>query len=196
MRKNKGRALRLGLAVGMFFASSCLVFAQTNSGGASMSKSNMKPDERFVKEAASGGMAEVKLGKLAEEKGANEAVKNFGARMVQDHSKADDQLKSAASQSNMNVPEKIDAQDEATYNRLSKLSGAAFDREYAKLMVTDHTHDIAAFRSEALHGENSSIKEFASQTLPTLQEHLKLARNMEKSVSTSAANSSKAAGSY
>jgi putative membrane protein len=153
----------------------------------SSSKSEAKPDERFVRDAGSGGMAEVKLGQLAQEKGSNEAVKNFGKRMVEDHRKAAEDLKAAASQSGVTVPTKINARDEATYNRLSRMSGAAFDREYAKEMVTDHAHDVAEFRKEAVSGKDASIKEFASQTLPTLRDHLKQAREMEKAVSSQAA---------
>jgi putative membrane protein len=145
---------------------------------------SMAVDQRFAKDAASGGMAEVKLGQLAQEKGSNDAVKNFGQRMVTDHSKADDDLKAAASNANIDLPNQMSAKDQATYDRLSKLSGSAFDRAYARAMVTDHRQDIAQFRKEATNGENASIKNFASQTLPTLQEHLKLAQQMEKAVSS------------
>jgi putative membrane protein len=144
----------------------------------------MAVDQRFAKDAASGGMAEVKLGQLAQEKGSNDAVKNFGQRMVTDHSKADDDLKAAASNANIDLPNQMSAKDQATYDRLSKLSGSAFDRAYARAMVTDHRQDIAQFRKEATNGENASIKNFASQTLPTLQEHLKFAQHMEKAVSS------------
>jgi putative membrane protein len=174
-------------------AGSCAVCAQAGYGETNAPASKMRPDEQFVKDAASGGMAEVKLGQLAQEKGSNDAVKAFGARMVNDHSKAGDDLKTAATQSKLPMPNRMNAKDEATFNRLSKLSGPAFDREYAKEMVTDHTHDVSEFRKEALDGKDHSIQNFASQTLPTLQEHLKQARAMEKSVSgseTSKVNSS------
>jgi putative membrane protein len=90
----------------------------------------------------------------------------------------------------------MDTKDEELYNRLSKMSGEAFDRDYAKEMVADHTHDVAEFRKEATNGQEEPIKNFASQTLPTLQEHLKLAREMEKTVSGSAATNSKVNNSY
>ena len=171
-------------------------FAQTNTGKTDQAQNRTRMDDQFAKEAASGGMAEVKLGQLAQEKGINEAVKNFGSRMVNDHSKAADELKTAATQSNINLPSKLNAKDEATYNRLSRMSGTAFDREYAKAMVTDHTQDVAEFRKEAIDGQDASIKNFASQTLPTLQEHLKQAREMEKAVSGEASNNSKPSNSY
>ena len=187
MLKTTKKATGCIFALALMFAGG-YAFAQTNPSGMDTPKSNTKADEQFVQEAASGGMAEVKLGQLAQQKGTSDAVKSFGSRMVSDHSKAGDELKTAASQSNISMPDKMNAKDEATYNRLSKMSGAAFDREYARNMVTDHTHDIAEFRKEAIDGKDDSIKNFASQTLPTLQEHLKLARSMEKAVSSSAAN--------
>jgi putative membrane protein len=135
-------------------------------------------DAQFAKQAAEGGIAEVKLGQLAEEMGTSQQVKDFGKRMVEDHSKANDQLKSTASGDKITLPEQMNAKDQAEYDHLSKLSGATFDRAYARQMVLDHENDIAAFRHEANDGRDASIKSFASQTLPTLQDHLKLARQM------------------
>jgi putative membrane protein len=154
----------------------------------SKSASRTMTDAEFAKLAAQGGLAEVKLGQLAEDKGTSQAVKDFGKRMVNDHSKGNDALKTAASKANITLPGQITAKDEALYNRLSKLSGAAFDRAYARDMVQDHTADVAAFHHEAMDGKQASIKSFASQTLPTLEEHLKLARAMQHDVSS--ANSS------
>lgn len=166
-------------------------WAQTASGKMDMPKSGMASDEQFVKEASSGGMTEVKLGKLAQEKGASETVKKFGARMVSDHTKAGDNLKQAASRANIAVSNTMEAKDQDVYNKLSRLSGDSFDREYAKDMVEDHMHDVSEFRKEATNGQNDPIKSFASETLPTLQEHLKMAQDMQKSVSGSASTKSK-----
>lgn len=140
-------------------------------------------DAAFAKEAAEGGMAEVKLGQLAEDKSTSQQVKDFAKRMVEDHSKADDQLKSAASSDKIALPEKIDLRGQAEYDRLSRLSGTAFDRAYARAMLRDHETDVAAFRQEANDGKDASIKSFASQTLPTLEDHLKMARQMYSGVS-------------
>jgi putative membrane protein len=150
-------------------------------------------DAHFAKEAAQGGMAEVKLGQLAEEEGSNAAVKSFGKRMVDDHSKANDNLKQVASRESIALPSDLSAKDQATYDRLSKLNGTAFDRAYARDMVKDHETDIAAFQKEANGGKDDSLKSFASETLPTLQDHLKQAKEMMKSVGgTSAAKKTKA----
>jgi putative membrane protein len=142
-------------------------------------------DENFAKKAAEGGMAEVKLGQLAEEKGSNPAVKNFGRRMVQDHSKANNELKDVTSKENIPLPNEMDKSDQATYDRLSKLSGDAFDRAYARDMVKDHSKDVSEFQKEAKNGKDESIKNFAAQTLPTLQNHLDQARQMEQAVNQS-----------
>jgi putative membrane protein len=139
-------------------------------------------DAHFAKEAAQGGMAEVKLGQLAQEKGSSDTVKGFGKRMVDDHSKAGDKLKEVAARESITLPTDISAKDQAIYDRLSKLNGAAFDRAYARDMVKDHETDVAAFQREVNGGKDDSLKSFASETLPTLQDHLKQAKEMMKTV--------------
>jgi putative membrane protein len=145
-------------------------------------QSSATNDTSFAKKAAAGGIAEVKMGQLAQQKGTAESVKKFGARMVEDHSKAGDELKQAVSQSNITLPTDMSAKDKATYDMLSKLSGAAFDRAYARNMVRDHEEDIAEFNQEANGGHNPAVKDFATQTLPTLQDHLKEAKEMRQNV--------------
>jgi putative membrane protein len=197
MAKTMRIASRFLLALLLAAASGYSARAQTGYGdGANAPESKMRADEEFVKDAASGGMAEVKLGQLAQEKGSNSAVKAFGERIVNDHSKAGDDLRAAAAQSSISIPDKMSAKDEATYNRLAKMSGAAFDREYARVMVTDHIHHVAEFRKEALDGRNQAVQNFASQTLPALQQHLKEARTMEKAVSARESASSEANDAY
>jgi putative membrane protein len=146
-------------------------------------------DTDFARHAASGGLAEVSMGKLAESHAQNADVKSFGQRMVQDHSKANDQLMAAASQANIKLPANPLPMDQAAVDRLSKLQGAAFDRAYSQQMVKDHEKTIALFRREAKGGDNSNLKTFASNTLPTLKEHLKMAETLP-----GAAHSASAAG--
>jgi putative membrane protein len=155
---------------------------EPRESGKAPAKTSIAADSRFAKEAAQGGMAEVKLGQLAQDKGSNDAVKSFGKRMVDEHSKAGDILKEAASKENVTLPTDMSAKDQAIYDRLSKLNGAAFDRAYAKDMVKDHQTDVAAFQKEANSGKSESMKSFASETLPTLQDHLKEAKEMMKTV--------------
>jgi putative membrane protein len=111
-------------------------------------------DAQFAMKAAQGGVAEVQFGQLAESKGTSEAVKEFGKRMVNDHSKAGEQLKQVAQQENLNLPMDMNKMDKTSYERLSKLSGAEFDREYAKMMVKDHEKDVAEFQKELQEGMN------------------------------------------
>jgi putative membrane protein len=112
-------------------------------------------------------------------------VKKFGQRMMGDHTKAGGELKRAAAQDNIALPDDVSAKDKGTYDSLSKLSGAAFDRAYARDMVKDHEEEIADFNREANGGKNATIKDFATQTLPTLQDHLKEAKEMRQNVSAS-----------
>lgn len=160
---------------------------QSNSDKTS-GNTKSSPDENFAKKAAQGNMAEVKLGQLAEEKGSNPQVKNFGRRMVRDHSKANEELKSAASKEGIDLPNEMDKSDQATYDRLSKLSGDAFDREYARDMVKDHSKDVSEFQKEAKNGKDESIKNFAAQTEPTLQSHLDQAKQMDEAVNRASSN--------
>ena len=144
---------------------------------------SMMSDSDFAKAAAEGGFAEVRFGGLAEDKASSKAVKDLAQRMVDDHTKVDDKLKAAASKDNISIPAQLNAKDQATYVRLSQLSGAAFDRAYARDMVRDHEADLAEFRREANDGKDASIKSFAAQTLPTLEDHLKEARQALQFVS-------------
>jgi putative membrane protein len=135
-------------------------------------------DRTFIKKAAQGGMAEVQLGKLATEKGSSEDVKKFGQRMVDDHSKANDQLKQLAASKGVDVPTSLNSKDEATKDRLSKLSGSAFDRAYMQDMVKDHTQDVSEFKKASQTAKDPDVKSWAAQTLPTLENHLKTAKSV------------------
>jgi putative membrane protein len=140
----------------------------------------------FVNKAAQGGMAEVQLGQLAGQKGSSQAVKDFGQRMVTDHSQANDKLKGIASSKGIAIPTSLDAKDQALYDRLSGLSGPAFDKAYMRAMLKDHKTDIAEFQKESNSGHDQDIRSFASSTLPTLQEHLHMAQQTESKLGTSA----------
>jgi putative membrane protein len=131
-------------------------------------------DKTFAMKAAQGGMAEVKLGELAAKQGASERVKQFGQRMVDDHGKANDDLKQIASNKSLTLPTDLDAKSKALYARLEKLHGAAFDNAYLKAMRQDHAKDIADFKKEAANGRDADIKGFASRTLPVIEEHYKM----------------------
>jgi putative membrane protein len=147
-------------------------------------------DQSFVREAAVGGMAEVELGRLASDKASNADVKQFGKRMVDDHGKANDELKKLASEKNVTLPTELDAKHKATVDRLSKLSADAFDRAYVKEMVADHDHDVQAFTKESKSGADPDVKAWAGKTLPTLQEHQKMVHDLSAKIGKGAAKSS------
>jgi putative membrane protein len=132
-------------------------------------------DSNWIMKAAQGGMAEVELGKLAQSRSSSDAVKQFGQRMVDDHSKANDELSRIAASKGVTLPTSLSAKDQATKDRLSKLNGDAFDRAYMNDMVKDHHADITEFQREANTGKDPDVKAFAGNTLPTLQEHLRMA---------------------
>ena len=142
-------------------------------------------DRSFVMEAAMGGLAEVDFGQLATQKAASADVKQFGQRMVDDHGKANDELKSLATQKNVTLPASLDAKHKATHDRLDKLSGDAFDRAYMREMVADHNQDVAAFAKHAKSAADPDLKAWAGKTLPTLQEHQKMAKEISAKLSPS-----------
>ncbi len=135
-------------------------------------------DKKFMKNAAQGGMAEVQLGQLAVQNAASADVKAFGQRMVDDHTKANDQLKQVAAGMSYTLPDSISSGDKAEAAKLAKMTGAGFDKAYVDYMVKDHKADVKEFEREAAHG-TGSVKAFASSTLPTLQEHLKMAMDLQ-----------------
>jgi len=160
------------LALGLIAVTSGIAKDKTMSG----------MDNTFAVKAAQGGEAEVELGRLAVKNSSNPDVKAFGQRMVDDHSTAGKDLKDIASKDSISLPGGMNAKDQATYNRLSKLTGADFDRAYMKDMVADHKEDIAEFRKEANSGSNDDLKSFAAKTLPTLEDHLRVAQKTEAKV--------------
>lgn len=139
-------------------------------------------DARFAKDAAMGGMTEVEMGKVAVKNASSDKVKQFGQRMIDDHSKAGDELKSVAAKDNVTLPAELDAKHKAMVDKYAALNGTAFDRAYMRDMVKDHEADVAEFQKEANAGTNYDLKNWAGSTLPTLQEHLRLAREAANTV--------------
>ena len=145
-------------------------------------------DRRFMEKAATGGLAEVQLGQLAAQKATSDEVKKFGQRMVDDHGKANDQLQQLATSKGVNLPTELDRSTQRELDKLSKLSGAEFDREYMKHMVSDHTKDVSEFKSEAKKAKDGDVKQFAASTLPTLEQHLSLAQAAERAAKSEPKN--------
>jgi putative membrane protein len=154
----------------------------TSTGARTSSASVAPADREFVEKAAAGGMAEVHLGQMAQQNASSPQVKQFGARMVSDHGKANDELKQIAGAKGMQLPGTLDNKHMQDMQKLQSMKGADFDREYMKHMIADHKKDIAEFQKQAKSGKDADLKDFAARKLPTLQEHLKLAQGVNESL--------------
>ena len=170
------------LALAPAFAQSTATTATTSKTTTTSTSKVSATDTRFIKEAAMGGLEEVQLGQLAVQKASNGDVKSFGQRMVDDHTKANSQLQQIASQKGVTVASKLSPPKQKDVDKLSKLNGAAFDRSYMSMMVKDHVKDVAEFQKASKNAKDSDVKSFASSTLPTLQDHLKMARDISSAL--------------
>jgi len=154
--------------------------AAAQDSQSSKTSSRAMGDQHFLTKAAQGGMAEVQLGEVAEKNASNTSVRQFGERMVTDHSKANEQAKSLAAEKSITLPTSMSSKDESLYRSLSAKTGSDFDKAYITAMIKDHNEDIAEFEHEATSGTDPDIKAWAAKTLPTLKEHLKLAESCAK----------------
>ena len=145
-------------------------------------------DQAFAKGAAQGGLTEIQLGKLALTKGTNQNVKDFGQKMVDDHTRISDDLRSVAGQKDIMLSTDLTSAGRALVNRLSGLSGDAFDKAYMGAMVKDHQTDLADFQKEASSGADKDLQGFASRTLPILRQHLDMAKSTAASVGAADTN--------
>lgn len=132
----------------------------------------MCADASFFKHAAEGGMAEVEDGNLAQQKGSSQAVKDFGAMMVKDHTAANGKLQSIAAAESVKLPESASVLQGTEHKKLELLKGDTFDKSYIKGQVKAHEQTVALFQKEIASGTDSQAKDFATAVLPTVQEHL------------------------
>ena len=184
-------SLLIGVAVGALLTVSAANAQTTTKAKTDTSKSAMPgatgklaaSDSSFLKKAAAGGTEEVELGKLAADKASDPDVKKFGQKMVDDHGKANEDLMKLAQQKGVDVPSGLNASGQKDKDRLSKMSGAQFDRAYMKMMVSDHKKDVAEFEKVSKHAKDPDVRSFASEKLPTLKEHLEMAKTDNSKVS-------------
>lgn len=141
-----------------------------------------KADQHFLTEAIQGDLAEVNIGKLAQEKGTADDVKQFGQMLQQDHGEHLKKAEQIAQQMGVAPPNSPNAKQQATHDKLEKLSGSAFDKEFKQAMVKDHNEDIAKYRREAK--SKGALGEFAQETIPTLEKHLKQAHSLGRQAPT------------
>lgn len=136
----------------------------------------------FIDKAASGGMMEVELGKIAQSNAQNQRVKNFGAMMVRDHSKANDELKNVAAKLNVTLPVALAAEHQQHVDAMRKMKGAEFDKHYMQMMAEDHVKDVEMFQKTADSEKEADIQKFAAQALPVLKMHLDSAKAINSSL--------------
>jgi putative membrane protein len=153
----------------------------SNAPGANQ-KPQPKPfdDTAFVQMAASAGMEEVALGKIGTEKAKTADVKKFAERMVTDHSKGNDELKAAAKEAGVAVPEQMSAEAQKHVAHFKDYKGDNFDRDFMQHMVKDHEAAVALFTQASKEAKNKSLRDFATKVLPTLQSHLTDAKKISK----------------
>jgi putative membrane protein len=170
--------LKGALAAGLMAISAGGVMALTAGRVMAADTGVSQHDREFMGKAAQGGLVEVAAGKLAAKRGENPTVRAFGQKMVSDHTAANEVLKSLADSKQMNLPDTVPPEEQATLGKLEGLNGIAFDQAYASYMVKDHVSDIKEFEKEAKSGQDPDVKAFAAQTLPTLRHHLMLANQL------------------
>lgn len=158
----------------------------TQQSTASKSSIDANPlDEKsgkFATEAAGGGLMEVSLGQTAQQKAESQRVKDFGAMMVRDHTKANEELKEIANAKNFTLPASLPEKHQKHVDDLTKKQGKEFDKAYMKMMVNDHEEDIKKFEKAANESTDGAIKEYATRTLPVLRMHLDSAKAISNSI--------------
>lgn len=151
---------------------------QMNEGDDGLFGDDQSRDVEFMKEAAYGGLMEVELGQYAQQNAQDTRVRNFGAMMVRDHSKANEELKALASRKNVTLPTTLDDEHLDKVNNLKENRGLEFDKEYMDYMVNDHQDDVDKYKKQAEEGNDSDVKAFAANTLSVLLIHQDSAKNI------------------
>ncbi len=186
MKQLAGTAMVIALlAAGPALAQSTTPQTRQNaaSAGTSTPQKLDSQDRSFVTKAAEGGVSEVKLGQLALDKASNPHVKQFSQKMIDDHKKADRQLRQALAEDKVAFPDHMSSDAANTYDKLAKESGKNFDQDYMQAMISDHQKDVSAFEDEAKNGKDQSLKQYAENTLPILRQHLQTAKNINNQLS-------------
>ncbi|HXH92574.1 MAG TPA: DUF4142 domain-containing protein [Thermoanaerobaculia bacterium] len=154
----------------------------TTASATSTASTLNSDDTTFVNKTAQGGMAEVALGQMASTKATNPDVKAFADRMVTDHGKANDELKQLAQTKGVTLPSDVDQESKDASDKLSKASGKEFDKAYIDAMVKGHEGVVKAFEKESKDAKDPDLKAWVTKTLPTIQDHLKMAKETKAKV--------------
>lgn len=152
------------------------------STGSSTTAQITRKEINFVREAGTGGLMEVQMGQAALANSANASIKSLGQRLVDDHTKANDQLKMIATQKGLTVPTQLSNSQTEMLNHLAALKGAEFDQAFQKHAVQDHEKDLKLYQKAASSLSDPELKAFAAQTIPILQQHLDMSKNLDSGV--------------
>jgi putative membrane protein len=142
-----------------------------------------KPSEAFLKKAIEGNYAEVQMGQLAQKNGQSDGVRQFGQMLSTDHSAANQKALDAAKSMGVTPPDGPNAKQKADYDKMSKMTGAQFDRAFATHMVADHQKDIAEYRKESKQADAAG--DYAKGQIDTLQKHLDTAKSLKSNKTSS-----------
>jgi putative membrane protein len=165
----------LAIAIAFFATLACVRADDANDNRGQLSAS----DYKFAAAADRGGMMEVNLGQLAAQKSTDQNVRQFGQHMADDHGKVGKQLTDLASRKGATLPNDLSAEQQREVNRLSNLAGTEFDKAYMSLMVKMHKKDLKAFQHAAANADDTDLRAFATDAVPMIQDHLKMAEGIE-----------------
>jgi putative membrane protein len=143
---------------------------------------DLEDDTEFAVSAADGGMLEVQLAQLALTKATSPRVKEYAQSIIDDHTKANEELKTLAQTKNISLPSTLSEKSQKKYNDLAEKTGADFDEAYSEFMVKDHKEDVDKFKKAAEKAEDADIKSWAAGKVPVLEQHLSMAESLEDDV--------------
>jgi putative membrane protein len=154
----------------------------TATTGAKVDQPLDEHDREFITKAASGSMAEIALGATASQKAATPDVKSYADRMVSDHTKASDELKSLAAKKGVMLPSDLEKSTKNEQDKLAKMTGKKVDKEYADFMLKDHEHDLKDFQKAAKDAKDPDVKAWAAKMVPIIEDHLKSAKQLDSKI--------------
>jgi putative membrane protein len=177
-----GRWAMTGAVLASAFFVVSMVGAQTTTRGDARAQSMSRADSKFIQSVLEDNLAEVQLGKLAQEKGGDPQVRQLGERMVADHGGAAKELQQLATDRGVSVNEDLSRSHLRMRDRMAKLQPTAFDREYVREMVKGHKQDVAEFKRMSEKAQDPALKAWVVKTLPTLEDHLQMVENLDRSL--------------
>lgn len=186
------------IAASLFFINACetktnqqegeTVEAAEEKNDSTLTTDNKKDDADFLVKAANGGLLEVEAGRLAEKLASSKDVKEFAKQMVQDHGKANAELKAYAASKNIAIPDSIDKDTKEKLAKLTEKKGKEFDEEYVDFMVSDHKEDVSLFEDASKDASDPELKAWVDKTLPTLRHHLMMAQERDSLLEAKSSN--------